>query len=234
MVDRAPFVDFATARNRCLALHRRQGAGDWVAFVDADEVHAAAASRIASRLHALPADIGAVDGYTWHFFQSFDWYRSIERRMAFFRFSNELRWDGSVHEQLIGLSAKRLAVPYVYAHYGWVLPVRRQAEKGRQYFSLGAPGEIVAEDRLDAIDRRHYFRKWWATALRFKGAHPSAARSTIGQLREEFAADFALTDRYIREHQTPADRLRNAFAQLNYEQRWRSRYFQPLARSLTS
>ena len=36
LLDRTPWVDFSTARNRCLDLHRETDAGPWVAFVDAD------------------------------------------------------------------------------------------------------------------------------------------------------------------------------------------------------
>lgn len=231
-VDRAPFVDFSTARNRCLDLHRAHDAGEWAAFVDADEVHGEAVTRAGAHLHRVPERFDFVDGYTWHFFQSFDWYRSIERRMAFFRVRADIRWEGAVHERLVGLPGQRLALPYVYAHYGWVLPVRRQAEKGRLYSSLGAPGEIVEEDRLDAIDREHYFRKWWRDALRFGGEHPPAAREAVERMRREFAAEFAQTDRWIREHQTRRDRLRNFFMKANYEQRWRSRALNSLARAV--
>ena len=233
IVDRTAFRDFSTARNICLDLHRSHDAGAWAAFVDADEVHGAAVGRIAVRLDRVPESFDCVDGFTWHFFQSFDWYRSIERRMMFFRVREGARWEGAVHERLVGLAGKRLALPYVYGHYGWVLPVRRQAEKGRLYSRLGAPGPIVPEEHLDAIDRRFYFRKWWCDAMLFHGQHPLAAGDTIGRLRREYDSEFAEADRWIREHQTLRDRIRNAVRRLNYEQRWRSRVLDPLARSVS-
>jgi len=231
-VDRAPFVDFSTARNRCLDAHARIGAGTWVAFVDADEVHAEAIRSIARNLGAVPATYDFIDGYTWHFFQSFDLYTSIERRMAFFRFKPGVRWAGSVHEGLEGLPGKRLALPYVYAHYGHVLPARRHAEKGRHYSSLGQSGEVVAEESLDSLDAATYFERIWPTLLCFSGEQPSAARSVVARLRQEYAADQKRALELARAAQPPLVRARNVVMKLNYELRWRSRAANPLARRL--
>ncbi len=41
--------------------------------------------------------------------------------MMFFRFHPGLRWEGAVHERLTGLDGKRIALPYIYAHYGHTL-----------------------------------------------------------------------------------------------------------------
>ncbi|MDE2571194.1 MAG: hypothetical protein KGM44_01565, partial [bacterium] len=112
------FVDFSSARNVCLELDREADEHTWVAFVDADEVHGERFARIVARLDSLPREIAYVDGYTWHFFQSFDWYASIERRMSLFRWTPQARWEGKVHEHLLGVPGRRLALPYVYAHYG--------------------------------------------------------------------------------------------------------------------
>jgi hypothetical protein len=234
IVDRTPFSDFSTARNICLRLHRERDAGDWVAFVDADEVHGGSVRRIAAHLDEVPAGIDFVDGYTWHFFQSFDRYMSIERRMSFFRFAPDVRWEGTVHEKLHGLHGTRFALPYVYAHYGWVMPARSHAEKGRHYLSLGAPGEVVHESALDEVNAENYFEfaHRWATALRFTGTHPGPARPVIERIRRERAQEFARIEQLIRECQPLAQRLRNAAMKLNYELRWRGRAFNPLARRL--
>lgn len=228
-VDREPFVDFSTARNRCLDMHARIGAGTWIAFVDADEVHGETVRRIARNLGAIPAAYDFVDGYTWHFFQSFDLYTAIERRMTFFRYKPGVRWVGSVHEQLDGLDGKRLALPYVYAHYGHVLPARRHAEKGRHYSSLGQTGEIVAEEALDSLDAAAYFKRIWPDVLRFTGEQPPAARAVVARLREEYAADQQRALELARAAQPPAVRARNALMKLNYELRWRSRALNTLA-----
>ena len=235
IIDRTPWVDFSHARNRCLAVHRERGAGPWAAFVDADEVHGARFAHVTAHAHEIPPGVDAVDGYTWHFFQSFDWYQSIERRMTLFRCTPGVAWGGRVHEQLTGLRGKRVVIPYVYAHYGNVLPARRQAEKGRQYSALGAPGLIATEAQLAVIDAETFYPpEMWALPLRFTGAHPPAAAATIAALRVQYAREFAETDRLIDANQPPRRRLENAVLKLNYEQRWRLRALDPLAQRLVS
>jgi hypothetical protein len=234
IVDRTPFEDFSAARNICMRLHAQRGAGEWIAFVDADEVHGPQFQRIAHNLECVPAGTDFVDGYTWHFFQSFDWYMSIERRMSFFRFRPDVRWEGRVHEQLRGLDGARIALPYVYAHYGWLMPAHHHARKGRQYLSLGAAGRVLEEHEIDdvGVDTYFEFEHRWVNALRFSGAHPPAARETIARLRSERHADFARVDELVRAHQSMGQRTRNALMKLNYEMRWRGRALNPQARQL--
>ncbi len=231
IMDRTPFTGFAAARNVCLAIHERENAGDWVAFVDADEVHATAAQRIASHLHEVPADYDAVDAYTWHFFGSFDWYMSIERRLMFHRFHSGVRWEGTVHEQLRGLPGQRLVLPYVYAHYGHTLDVQRHAEKEWHYTNLGAPGKVVDEAQLRDIHVPTYFAEFYPRLMRFHGEHPPAALATIARLRVRLGMLHALTDELARK-QTVETRARNVLRRMNYEQRWRFRALNPLARRL--
>ena len=229
IVDRSPFVDFSSARNRLLTIHRERNLGEWVAFVDADEVHGPAIARIAGHLGDIPPHIAYVDGYTYHFLQSFDWYTSIERRMMFFRFTPALRWEGTVHERLTGSDGARLAVPYVYHHYGHVLPVRRHAEKARQYASLGAPGEVATEEQLQRLDRAAYFAPLWPLALPYRATHPPAALATVRTLRERYAADYSETDRIIPTYQSAMQRFNNAVRRVNFAFRWRGRMLDPHA-----
>jgi hypothetical protein len=233
VVDRTPFADFAQARNVCLRIHERVDAGSWVAFVDADEVHGRRVRNVASHLDRVPQAFDFVDGYTWHFFQSFAYYTSIERRMTFFRYRPGIRWEGAVHEKLVGLDGKRIALPYVYAHYGHTLRPRRHAEKGRHYSSLGAPGDILREDQLDAFDVAEYFKPVYPDLLRFTGKHPPAAGAVIAQLAPELAADHARTAAIVATHPLTL-RLRNTVRKLNYELRWRGRALDPLARALVA
>jgi hypothetical protein len=231
-VDRTPFAGFAQARNVCLRLHAERNAGDWVAFVDADEVHGPTVTTIASNLGALAPEYDFVDGYTWHFFQSFEYYTSIERRMMFFRFAPGIRWEGAVHERLEGLTGKRIALPYVYAHYGHTLAPRRHAEKGRHYSSLGAPGNVLREDELEAFDVERYFAPVYPSLLRFRAQHPPAALETLARLAPPLQPHHDLTERIARAH-PPALLLRNAIRRANYELRWRGRALSPLAGILT-
>jgi hypothetical protein len=231
VVDRTPFTGFAAARNVCLRVHGECSAGEWVAFVDADEVHGGRVRRIAERLDNVPPTFDFVDGYTWHFFASFDYYTSIERRMMFFRYRPDLRWEGDVHEHLRGLAGRRLVVPYVYAHYGHTLTPRRHAEKGRQYSALGAPGDVLREEELGSFDVTRYFRPVYPRLLRFWGTHPAAARGTVARLRPELSEHHRLTQSIVA-RQPAGVKLRNVARRLNYEWRWRARAFDPLARSI--
>jgi hypothetical protein len=232
VVDRTPFTDFAAARNVCIRLHQERGAGEWMLFVDADEVHDPRLAYIARNLAAVPPDIDFVDGYTWHFFQSFDWYRSIERAKMFIRMTYDARWQGAVHEKLLGPAGKRLALPYVYAHYGWVLPIERQAHKERLYAALGRPGAMLPAHELDDPELERSFAHEWRTVMRFRRAHPPAASAVVGRLRNDLREQFAAVDRIVPRYQNARQRLVNALMRVNYEQRWRARAINPLARRL--
>jgi hypothetical protein len=232
IVDRTPFTDFATARNVCARLHEERNAGEWMLFVDADEVHGAHLARVARNLASVPRDVSFVDGYTWHFFQSFDWYRSIERAKMFIRATPGFRWQGVVHEKLHGPSGKRIALPYVFAHYGWVLPIERQAQKERQYAQLGRPGQMLPQHELSDPELERSFAHEWRTAIRFRGEHPPAAAQIRSQLRPKLQAQFDAVDEIVPRHQSAGQRAMNALMRLNYEQRWRLRALNPLARRL--
>jgi hypothetical protein len=231
IVDRTPFSGFAEARNVCLQLHARHDAGDWVMFVDADEVHGGPIATIAAHVAAVPPAYDFVDAYTWHFFGSFDFYTSIERRMMFFRFTPRVRWEGAVHEKLTGLTGKRVALPYVYAHYGHTLEPRRHAEKGRHYSSLGAPGEVLPEERLGDFNVADYFRPVYPRLLEFTGKHPVLAQKTLDFLTPRLQKEHELT-RKIVNSQHVSVKVRNVLRRWNYQVRWRSRFMDPLSRRL--
>jgi hypothetical protein len=233
-VDRTPFVDFATARNRTLDLHRKFGCGEWAAFVDADEVHRPPAATIAHNLSRLPPAIAVVDGYTRHYFASFRLYTAIERRMSFFRVTPELAWSGRVHERLEGIRGKRLAIPYVYDHYGAILPLRRQAAKGRLYSGLGQAGPTLAEEDEATIELADFFRLHWPLALRYHGAHPATVAEIRAELERTDGARFARGEQLARAFQPPAVRARNLLRRANFEYRWRGRALTPQARMLLS
>lgn len=231
IVDRTAFTDFSTARNRCLRLHAEHSEAAWIAFIDADEVHGPRIAGIAAHLGRVPAAYDFIDGYTWHFFGSFDYYTSIERRMMFFRYRPGLRWEGAVHERLTGLTGRRIAVPYVYAHYGHTLEPRRHAEKGRHYSSLGAPGNVLREEELDGFDVVRYYAPVYPRLLPFRGRQPAAAGRIVEELKVSLGPHHALTAEVVR-GQAPLTKLKNAVRRLNYEVRWRSRALSLLGRRL--
>jgi hypothetical protein len=232
IVDCAPFVDFAAARNRTLAIHRELGLGDWAAFVDADEVHRPIAATIARNLARLPSDVAVIDGYTRHYFQSFRLYTSIERRMSFFRVTPQLHWTGRVHERLSGVAGRHLAIPYVYDHYGAVFSLRRQAAKGRQYSSLGQAGAIVAEADEANVREIDYFRALWPLVLRYHGDHPEAVAELRATLERTEHDRYAWCERTAAQFQPPHIRVANLVRRANFEYRWRGRALDPRGRRL--
>ena len=228
-VDKAPFTDFARARNRTLDLHRRLGLGEWAAFVDADEVHRPAAVSIARNLIHVPADVATVDGYTRHYFQSFRLYTSIERRLTFFRVTDAIGWTGAVHERLAGINGRRLAIPYVYDHYGAVTPMKTQAAKGRRYSSLGQAGPVIAEGNEANVRAIDFFQSRWPLALRYYGNHAAAVSSLRRDLEASDGERFTWSELTAATFQPPLVRASNIARRLNFEYRWRARALNPLA-----
>lgn len=231
-IDDAPFVSFADARNRVLALHRAHNAGAWAAFIDADEVHRPIAARIARNLDALPANVAMVDGYTRHYVQSFNWYTTIERRLSFFRVTPQLHWERPVHEKLEGVAGNTLVLPYVYDHYGMVLPMLHYADKGRRYSGLGQAGTTYTDAELAGEDPIHFFRDFWPLALRYDGDHPAAVWPVRAEIAHQNPGFSARVDSAVRAVQTPAVRASNLARRINFEYRWRARLLDACARRL--
>jgi hypothetical protein len=207
------FRGFDAMRNDAFADLASIAQPDWILFLDADEVHGEQISAIARTvLPKLPRSVGEVDGYTYHFWGTFDWISDIARRMMFYRFDPGLRWEHSVHEKLRGIPGKAIVLPYIYHHYGNVLPPSLLAAKYQRYFEFGnpvppppAPSEATIAMYVDKA----------AHVRPFRGAHPAAARDTITHLRSEYAADLAAIDEGLRAHRTGATRLRNGIAGAN-------------------
>jgi hypothetical protein len=153
--------------------------------------------------------------------------------MMFFRHRPGLRWEGAVHERLVGLPGKRIVLPYVYAHYGHTLEPRRHAEKGRHYSSLGAPGEVLREEELDDFDVVRYFKPVYPRLMRFHASHPAAALPTLDRLRPKLRQEHELTGSIARS-QPAGIKVLNALRRFNYEVRWRGRFIDPRNRRLAS
>lgn len=232
VVDRAPFTNFATARNRVIDLHRRASSAPWAAMVDADDVHRPLAGTIARNLRSLPPEIARVDGYQRHLVQSFRWFSEVGRHCCFFRMGPEVRFESGVHEQLVGLSGRTVAVPYTYEHYGLVIPLRAIAAKGRLYSSLGQAGETIADADVERVDRDRYFRKEYALAMRFDAAHAPAIEMRRAAYEEHDGETFTATEAAVARAQPFPRRIANAVRRMNYAYRVYGRMLDPTARAL--
>jgi hypothetical protein len=222
-VRRNPFVNFADMRNRAFAgLRELTAPPDWVLFLDADEVHGPELPYIARKiLPRLGPNVAQLDGYTYHFFGTFDWITDVARRMMFFRYSPRLRWVGAVHEKLVGLEGKTVVIPYVYYHYGNVVPPRMLAEKHLRYFALG--NKVPRPPDADRADAEVYLVK--AGEVRpFRGAHPPAARETVAELERTYVTDLASLDAALRARRTPRTTLVSALRAANEGLRVKLRY----------
>uniref|UniRef100_E6Q2Q7 Glycosyltransferase 2-like domain-containing protein n=1 Tax=mine drainage metagenome TaxID=410659 RepID=E6Q2Q7_9ZZZZ len=228
IIDRTPFTSFDSARNICLKLHAEHDAGEWILLIDADEVHGPEIARIVGNLNKVPPKYNCIDAYTWHFFGSFDWYLSIARRMMIVRYTPNLYWERPVHEQLRGILGARLALPYIYAHYGHTLDARRHAEKHLHYRDLGAGDDTIDADVLEHFEVERYYATYFPQLLHFRGQHPPAARSIVAELRAQLAPFHALVDGIARRQSLPI-RAKNTLRSFNYAQRWRLRIVHPLA-----
>lgn len=221
-----PFFDFARMRNDAHAmLCALDPSPDWVLFIDADEVHGEQVRYLARNVvPRLGPDLAQLDAYTYHFFGTFGWITDIARRMAFYRFSKDLAWSNPVHEKLSGLRGKPVVVPYLYHHYGNVLPPRLLASKHQRYYELGNP--VARPPEPDAATLDVYLAK--AGLVRpFRGSHPRAAREAVAEMRRENAADFAALDAgFAARQRSPGARLRSAFASANEAMRVRLRHLE--------
>jgi hypothetical protein len=200
-------VDFADMRNRAFAqLASLEPRPDWVMWLDADEVHGPHVRRLAREiLPRLDSSVGSVDGYTYHFFGTFDWITDVARRFAFYRYDPALHWVNPIHEKIVGLRGRTLVLPYIYHHYGNVAAPRELADKYERYFRLGN----VVPPREDPGSLDIYFEK--IDAVRpYRGLHPPAAEATLAALQRELAPEFERIDAFYREHRAPAMRARAA------------------------
>jgi hypothetical protein len=213
-IARHPFVDFADMRNRAFGeLSQLPRAPDWVLFLDADEVHGAQLRYVAREiLPRLGPETTSVDAYTYHFFGTYRWITDVARRFVFYRYANGLRWVNPIHEKIVGLRGRALVLPYVYHHYGNVVPPPLLARKHGRYFELGNPvPPPPAEDEATVA----YFLENVRRVRPFLGRHPRAARALVAQLERAFESDFAAIDAGFRLRRTRALRAAGALRALN-------------------
>lgn len=210
------FRGFSYCRNLCLDhLRDRVPSGSWTLYVDSDEVHPGGLSALTHRvLPNLAASVGIADGYFYNFFQSPNYYISLDRRHnMLFRLHENTRWEGDVHERLVGTQGSRIALPYRYFHYGYVCPAADIAGKWKQYGELG---DAVSGDQalhVDAIPRGVARR-----VLRYRGSHPAAVEVLLHD-DAEWVTEF---ERLARAR--GADRIVKRLLNANYDVRiaWRA------------
>lgn len=220
-----PFNGFADARNKCIEyIHAALGGeNSWILKIDADEVHTPALKTITKEiLPNLPGDTGVVDSYFFHFMQSFDYLYSIDRRHDLLvRYTPELRWEGKVHEKLLGQKCKRIALPYAFYHYGYVNSKDDIMEKWKLYSRCG---DNSFPD-LDKFDKKTFLHWEGRYCVLFNGCHPAYARDLINKMKLEKAAEFNNYRAIINEHGKENKWLKtqNFFRHLNYRFRLYSR-----------
>jgi len=213
-VTRTGFTGFADARNACIDSTPARFKSAWILFVDADEVHGVELSRMSALLSSLPPDIDAVDGYSRHFVGSFAWWRSVERRLCFFRARDDRRWSGRVHEHLDPIG-RRAVLPCVWSHYGHVVTPRMEWEKSRLYSSLGQPGFAPTDAELSVVDAAMAWGRMRPDVMRYRGEHPPAVRPLIQDLSTRWAATFADVDAMFARCST-IERLRRTVRRANF------------------
>lgn len=221
-IDRHPFVDFADMRNKAYApLRALERPPDWVIFLDADEVHGEQVRAIARELlPRLGAEVTQLDAYTYHFFGTFDWITDVARRMAFYRFSPGITWVNRVHEKLQGLSGRAVVVPYIFHHYGNVVPPSVLAHKHMRYYELG--NAVPRPPEAERATREVYLAN--ASGVRpFRGRHPRAAKPLVTELERTYDQEFASIDRGFRERRGVAVRAVASLRALNEALRVRLR-----------
>ncbi|NDD27152.1 MAG: glycosyltransferase [Proteobacteria bacterium] len=178
----APFEGFARARNHCLDAVRRQGHHDaWIFMVDADEVHGGGLETVTRGvLASLPPSVGVVDAYVVQFLQTLDYYISLDRRHnLFFRLTPETRYERDVHEQLQGVRGRRLCLPYVYHHYGYVRPNQEILDKWRLYQRLG--DKTYKDGQLAAQASSTMFVDHAPQCIPYTWSHPPVMRDSRAQ-----------------------------------------------------
>lgn len=233
-IERHAFRDFADMRNAAFKqLKALATPPDWVLFLDADEVHGEQVRYIAREiLPRLGARIGSVDAYTYNFFGSYRWITEVARRFMFYRYSPGLFWVNPIHEKITGLRGDALVLPYVYHHYGNVVPPGLLARKHGKYFDLG---NRVPRPTSEAQANANVFFAETRRVRPYAGAHPRNAGSILARLEREWAAEFAVIDAGFRSRRTLLMRLAASARAFNEDARVRLRYLEhPLAYRATN
>lgn len=215
-IVKSSFSGFAGARNICIDYIKKEGFLDcWMLKLDTDEVHSPAL-KILTRdiLPVLHSGINAVDGYYYQFMQSFSYIYSIERRHHMLvRHNPSLRWEGHVHEKLLGLRGRQIALPYVFYHYGYNFSREEVLNKWKLYAKWG--------DRsfpdLDKVEESSFLGWESRFCFKFPYKHPCAAQEEIDLILEKSASQIEKYEKIINQHNSSFfRRIKIFFRSANY------------------
>lgn len=195
-----PFNGFGDARSKYLDYINELncGADSWILKLDSDEVHPSSIKTVTRDiLPRLPKTIGMADSYFFQFMQSFDRIYSIDRRHDLFvRYNADLKWEGAVHEKLAGQKGKRIALPYIFYHYGYVNLKEDILDRWKLY---AACGDASYPD-LDKVEKESFLSWEGRFCVKFKGRHPSSMNGLIKRMKKERKEEFKAYDIVINEH----------------------------------
>lgn len=222
------FQGFADARNKYLEYIKTLSLSDdsWLIKLDSDEVHSHILKIITREiLPALPSSIGVVDTYFFHFMQSFDYIYSIDRRHDLFvRYNKDLLWKGDVHEKLTGQKGARIALPYLFYHYGYVNPKDDILERWKLYARCG---DNTYED-LNKIEKNTFLNEEGKSCAKFTFPHPVSMKKIIEDMKKDRKEEFENYNTVINNYLKNDKKLKiqNFFRFFNYWFRVYSRLIQ--------
>lgn len=227
------FSGFANARNICLEYIGKLSVEydtTWIIKIDSDEVqHGAFYNITRDILPYLPGCIGIVDTYYFQFIQSFEYFARIERRHDFiFRFNKNLEWEGAVHEKLNGTHGQRIALNYVFLHYGYAVPTEGILEKWKLYEKLGDS----SYNYLDNVDHRYMMDTEGFASYHFNSRHPNVVLPVIDEIKHKHPESYIRFANLIKKHQkkTLNEKLSHYYNYLNIKQCLFFRKFQAYLR----
>lgn len=226
------FKGFGDARNKYLDYLKEIKAdkNSWLIKIDSDEVHPASLKAVTRQiLPNLPASIGVVDSYFFHFMQSFDYIYGIDRRHDLFaRYNPDLYWEGAVHEKLCGQKGSRIILPYLFYHYGYVNLKDDILQRWKFYAKCG---DNTHKD-LDSVEKDTFLNWEGRYCVKFRGKHPKPMENMVKKIKKDRKEEFENYDKvinnHIRKNKTLA--IKNFSRFVNYRVRIYSRLIQCVMR----
>ena len=191
-VHSGPVSSFAELRNRALALVNE---GEFFVWIDSDEVafpdDFAALKRQMARLHTVDNPLSAVATRFVHFCLSPDTYEYYQPRVTIIRKGPDTRWEGSVHEKLVGYAPGRvLHSDYIVCHYGYVKPQAQVFARWQHYAEIEGDPTRYKNEEVDGKcvpyfrpgerpSPEHILDDRRKTLLPYHGYHPDPSLYTL-------------------------------------------------------